>query len=170
MPQRFADQGQSIAGFASEFLVRCPRCGARALVRGAPPTAARPASRAAPRLTCPACGYAQDWRPPARWVPIITGPQAVRSPPADAIIVGGAFDWYFHQPLWLQTPCVGHTLWAYNAQHLEFLEQYVAAELRERRPNVNRSLASRLPRWMLEAKHRSDVLSGLRRLRALLTS
>jgi hypothetical protein len=112
MPTRFVDDGQSIAAFGAEFLVRCPRCAARALVRLTRPTAQLLSTRAAPRLTCPACGSAQDWRRPDSPVPIITGPKAVRHPHAGTIVVGGPFDWYFHQALWLQTPCAGHTLWA----------------------------------------------------------
>jgi hypothetical protein len=27
----------------------------------------------------------------------------------------------FGLPLWLQTPCAGHTLWAFNARHLAYL-------------------------------------------------
>ena len=146
MHARFADHGQSVYAFGAEFLVRCPRCGGRAVVRPRPATEA-PARLFTPRrLTCARCGYARDGD---------TGP----------LWIGGPVDWYFHQPLWLQTPCAGHTLWAYNAEHLAFLEGYVGAGLRQRRPNVNRSLASRLPRWLLDAKLRADVLVGTRRLR-----
>jgi Arc/MetJ family transcription regulator len=60
-------------------------------------------------------------------------------------------------------------LWAYNERHLAFLEQYVGATLRETTLEAgNRSLASRLPRWIKSGQHREEVLAGLRRLRALL--
>jgi branched-chain amino acid transport system substrate-binding protein len=39
----------------------------------------------------------------------------------------------FGLPLWLQTPCAGHPLWAFNARHLAYLKQFLPAELRERR-------------------------------------
>jgi hypothetical protein len=39
----------------------------------------------------------------------------------------------FGLPLWLQTPCIGRTLWAFNARHLAYLKQFLQAELRERR-------------------------------------
>jgi hypothetical protein len=72
----------------------------------------------------------------------------------------------------LQVPCAGQVLWAYNVDHLAFLERLVSADLRLRhRPvdtqYVNRRLASRLPKWMLTAKHRPAVLKGLAELRAL---
>ncbi len=39
----------------------------------------------------------------------------------------------FVLPLRLQTPCAGRTLWAFNAQHLAYLKEYLRADLRERR-------------------------------------
>ena len=50
----------------------------------------------------------------------------------------------------------------------DFLERYVSADLRERTPNANRSMASRLPRWIKSAKHRDEVMRAIRRLRATL--
>jgi hypothetical protein len=77
-------------------------------------------------------------------------------------------DDYFGLSLWLQTECGGHVLWAKNEGHLLFLERYVAADLRERTPNMNGSLPSRLPTWIKLAKHRDEVLRCLQRLRASL--
>jgi hypothetical protein len=71
-------------------------------------------------------------------------------------------------PLWLQTPCAGQVLWAWNTWHLDFIGRYVSADLRERTPNINTSLASRLPRWIKSAKHRDEVLKGIARLRSRL--
>jgi hypothetical protein len=69
--------------------------------------------------------------------------------------------------LWLRTPCEGRVLWAYDAAHLDFLERYVAAGLREQEPG-NTSLASRLPAWIKSRKNRAAVGRGLKRLRAML--
>jgi hypothetical protein len=41
----------------------------------------------------------------------------------------------------------------------------ISAGLRERVPNLNKSLASRLPGWMKEASNRAEVLRGIGRLR-----
>lgn len=70
--------------------------------------------------------------------------------------------------LWLQAPCKGETLWAYHEAHLDYLERYVAAGIREQVPNRNGSLASRLPAWIKSAKNRDDVLRALSRMRASL--
>jgi len=100
---------------------------------------------AAPRyvLTCGHCGYPKSGN----------GPDCV-----------SALD------LWLQTPCCGQVLWALNEKHLDWLEGYVAATLRERKRSSefgwsNKSLASRLPMWVKQAKNRSDILAGIGRLR-----
>src|SRR5260370_39279346 len=73
----------------------------------------------------------------------------------------GPTDWYFQLPLWLQTPCAGEILWAFNSAHLSFLESYVPARDRRRLPNVNRSAASRLPMWIKSAKNREAVLHAI---------
>ncbi|MFI6507876.1 hypothetical protein ACIBCT_09745 [Streptosporangium sp. NPDC050855] len=59
-------------------------------------------------------------------------------------------------------------LWAYDAEHLDFLERYVRAFIREREPNRNGSLASRLPAWLKDAKNRDLVLTRCATLRVRL--
>ena len=54
-------------------------------------------------------------------------------------------------------------LWAYNDRHLDFLQRFVSATLRERRP-VHSSLVSRLPDWVKAAKNRAAVKTALGRL------
>lgn len=145
----FHDDGSSISDFGGIFLVRCPRCRARAFVQGminGPPA----------RLICEACGLAK----------VKEGGGAA---------VGGPYDWFFHLPVWLQVPCAGHTLWAYNLRHVEFLESYVAAKLRLRDRevatiDVNKRLASRLPQWMTAGKNRTEIVHALTKLRSMATA
>jgi len=150
MAERFNDAGTTIYAFGDVFLVRCPRCQRRASVVRAAPVKSH-AIFGPRRCACMHCGYIEDR----------TGGSAV---------IGGPCDWFFGLPLWLQTPCCGHTLWAHNEDHLAFLECFVAATVRERMPGLiwNRSLASRLPRWMQASANRAEVLRSLERLRALL--
>lgn len=88
------------------------------------------------------------------------------------------FDWYadpmrdsyFEFPLWLQAPCCGHNLWAYNLRHLNLIEAYIGAGLREQEKDPqwgwsNGSLANRLPEWMIVAKHREAVLKAVAKLK-----
>jgi hypothetical protein len=67
--------------------------------------------------------------------------------------------------LWLRTPVCGKMLWAYNREHLDFLDRYINAYLRERLPYKNQSLASRLPEWMKSAKNRKQLMKGINKLK-----
>jgi hypothetical protein len=76
----------------------------------------------------------------------------------------------FGLPLWLQSPCAGRTMWAFNARHLAYLKDFLEAELRERRGTANASVISRLPAWLKSAKHRDEALRAMRRLEHSLTT
>lgn len=66
-------------------------------------------------------------------------------------------------------------LWALNLEHLSFLESYIEADRRtglnkddaKRLRIRNATLASRLPEWMIIAKHRTEVLKCIDKLRQL---
>ncbi|GGN14314.1 hypothetical protein FHR83_003849 [Actinoplanes campanulatus] len=74
----------------------------------------------------------------------------------------------FGLPLRLQAPCAGHTLWAFNAAHLAYLEDYLRAGLRERHDAPAKSVISHLPRWLKQAGVRAEALRAVRRLERLL--
>jgi len=142
--------------FVQEFLVVCPQCDRRALVRKS--TATTP-----PRLACIHCGVTRDWqlRKPGIYFSA-RGSDDLEG----AYVLGAPIDPYFHLPLWLQTACCNHTLWAYNAAHLAFLRAYVTATDRRRAERVeagprNQLLESRLPQWMKTAKNREAVVRGI---------
>ena len=74
------------------------------------------------------------------------------------------------EAFWLSTPCCGEELVAVNARHLDVLEGFVLATHRERRRDPatgwnNRSVTSRLPRWMKAAGNRDELARGFARLR-----
>jgi len=165
MTERFQESGATPADFAGEFLVVCPGCAGCALVRDRGPAAGD--RRVV--LSCAACGRGDVWTPVGPEVVITSGNPARFE--QGSVGVGAAVDWYFHLPLWLQMPCCGETLWAWNRAHLEFMERFVSASLRERQQDPehgwsNRSLASRLPKWISKAKNRAAVQAGLAKLKA----
>ncbi len=123
----------------------CPVCGRP--LRMSPRHRPAPPPEGEVRLTCRGCGA--TCTAPLRWSPL-----AFDRP----------VDFYFGLPLWLQAPCRGETLWAYNERHLQFLRGYVGAGLRERVPHANRSLAARLPKWIKTAHAREDVLRCIEKL------
>ncbi len=145
---RFRDHGESIDAFQDQVLVRCPRCQSCAVVSCRNPEAVH--LFAPRRFSCPSCGTAKDWAGRE-----IGGTDS-----------GSPVDRYFHYSLWLQISCCGDILWAYNLPHLAFIEAFVRAELRERQPDEqngwsNRSIASRLPRWIQSRKNRDAILKAI---------
>jgi hypothetical protein len=136
--------------FINEMWVICPRCSQCAIIRNRD---FRSTDQFAPRrLVCTKCPHVADWdgREMAFW----------HSKPADP---------FFGYELWLRESCCGDTLWAYNPTHLQFLSDFVGATERKRSRNEdygwsNKSLASRLPKWMQSAKNRKAVLKSIRKL------
>ena len=82
----------------------------------------------------------------------------------------GDWDYWDSLPLWLKTRSCGVILWTLNSRHLQALQEYVSADLREKKlPNPsNRHMYFSLPRWMTSSKNRPDVLRGLKRLQSRL--
>lgn len=113
--KRFLDEGTKIDEFSDEFLVICPKCDSLAKVILSELNSVNIKNRLfAPRkLVCSKCVYRKFWS-------------------AHTILSGSNVDWYFRLPLWLEISCCGEMLWAYNEKHLEMIENYVSAKLRER--------------------------------------
>lgn len=108
------------------------------------------------RLACGGCGAVADWEPEVQGAGLV------------GAVLGGTEDPFFQRPLWLQTRCAGHVLWAYNEEHVDELSAYVRARLRERggaRPTM--SMFARLPAWMKVSDNRAEMLSALETLRVL---
>lgn len=183
---RFTDQGLTLTDFAGHFLVHCPKCEGRALVR--------PGDQ---RLVCTACHYTEV---PGRWYGAwrlsvsrrctVCGQHAQRSVEAgqyrEKLTLrceecgdereyrangthlfqnkGLITDNVYGLPLWLQAEFQGEQFWAFNSEHLAYLRDYVSAKLRERgilpRNTIrkNSSLSSRLPGFLKKAGHRAALL------------
>jgi hypothetical protein len=154
---RFADPGVSLYALAENAVqVVCPACQGRAEV--APWLGGQPRSpysiRWPRRLACRACGHVRNWPDEAEHT---------------ISCWGGPVDPYFRQPLWLRADCCGsQTLWAFNERHLDILERYVSARLRERGEHPGMTMLARLPAWLKSAKHRAEILRVIGRLRASL--
>lgn len=187
--ERFHDEGTYLFELGGSVDVRCPSCGGHAVARAR--TDDHPA-----RVTCTSCSFTADeaggWLGPERGLarkrcgrcqqlvereaPGLRHPHLVpltcdcgyrfeadvswlRTPTAP-------HDPMFGLDLWLAAPFRGHVLWAYNAEHLTLLRSYVAADLRDRVPNRNASIVSRLPQWIKDAKNRDELLQVIARLEA----
>ncbi|MEU6858945.1 hypothetical protein AB0B28_08750 [Glycomyces sp. NPDC046736] len=188
---RFVEDEQPVKylrGF-DHALVHCPRCDGMAVRRRDRLTCDGMAMRRTDRLTCESCAYTSDLhrKPEPEPVP----PQPVMCADCNRYLGTYRTDLRLHRMvcrvcgwtkeptihhiskplprtrLWLETDFRGERLWAVNEQHLRFLEDYVAAGVRET-GSFNSTLASRLPAWIKSAKNRDDLLKTLAKLRTRL--
>lgn len=65
----------------------------------------------------------------------------------------------------LETQVGGETLWVNNLVHLDALEDWLGAKVRERGPQPGLTMMAKLPRWMKASTNRAKVLRGLAQLR-----
>ena len=82
--------------------------------------------------------------------------------------MGDSTDGRFGLPLYLTASVRGHQLWVYNLKHIDALAVWLGAALRERPSNCfhrNRTMMSRLPRWMSSASSRPHMMKALAKLR-----
>lgn len=146
-------EAKHLSHFHGDILVRCPRCDACAHLLALQ----RPDGiHNGHRVVCRSCAYFQEWN--------LEVDHCIPLPSGGERLAGFGLD------LWLVTPCCGATLWAYNREHLQFLQDYIAARLRPhaKHPEYgwsNSSIQSRLPRWMLARANREAVLHGIDKLR-----
>lgn len=155
---RFRDYGHGLVAYSDLIYVVCPACTGLATVVERPGLPDRRYESdlffRPRRLSCNQCAASSEWEPERRGAGV-TGAR-----------FAGLIDPFFKLPLWLQAPCRGHVLWAYNLRHLDVLERYVSARLRERRPGgCEQSMCDRLPVWIKAAGNREAVLSGIGQLR-----
>jgi hypothetical protein len=74
-------------------------------------------------------------------------------------------DPYFGLQLWLQSGFDGSILWAYSCAHLDFLEEYIGAKLREEKVVSKRSLVQNMPAFISKAGNRAKLLKLISRMR-----
>lgn len=157
MQRRSHDDGRSVAAFMDRIDVVCPSCSRRALVTMSETIVAFGMTGLRGRFACTHCGASSAQRLPPRVLSSYSVHKDGRDPSLGL-------------PLWLVTETRHGLLFAYNGEHLAALEAFVGATLRERHamPSTflrNRTLQSRLPRWMKLAANRDEVLKALARLR-----
>lgn len=161
----FIDSGQTLQDFSETIYVHCPKCNRRAYVKRIASDEDKILSDTpgkyggiVRKLSCFHCGYVTKAR-------------------------GGSFDsrgrkftsdpfYSLSLSLWLQTSCCGKILWAYNEEHLSFLERFIMAKQREKfhvKIGIrNATMASRLPMWIKSAHNRVELLKGIDRLKRML--
>ncbi len=113
------------------------------------------------RVRCPLCG---------EWTVGEVTPEKPQAPVYRE--VSKARDPYFGYPLYFQGEFRGRTVWALNREHLQYLIDYLSADLRavpagfRERTGTMRSQADRLPAFLKSAKNREGIVKLLARLQA----
>lgn len=77
-------------------------------------------------------------------------------------------DRWFGLPLVLQASYGSKLIWAYNTHHVDLLQEWLEADLRERSLSPHcMTMMARLPKWMKASHARPKVLRALRKLREI---
>src|SRR5690606_33171020 len=104
------------------------------------------------RLYCQSCGYNKQV-------------------PTETEVFGIKGNWemaahgYFNAKLWLQYPFKNEMFFAYNDLHLEYLENYISAKLREHKDRKGFTLLEKLPKFYHEAKNRDALIKIIEKLK-----
>jgi len=149
--QRFIDKFKSRSSFTNEFLVICPQCSNKAKVFSLEPISNAWYNKEW-RVACTKCNYFSQ------------------TTSGDSITLYIDRDWYFQLPLYYTIETKNGSLYAYNDEHLNYIEKYIFSELRERKRDdkwgwSNQSQISRLPKWVKLAKNRTKLLSLIKKLK-----
>lgn len=146
MPQnRFSDENKRLTDFQKEVWVVCPACKKKAV-------ALADYERNVARLFCTDCGYHKE-------IPTRTS------------VFGITGNWkmaahlYFDAELWFQYPFKNNVFWAYSPAHLDYLERYISAFLREHKDRQHFTLVEKLPKFYHEAKNRNALLKIIAKLK-----
>ncbi|WP_433862879.1 hypothetical protein [Sphingobacterium thalpophilum] len=143
--ERFNDQNKRLADFRTEVLVICPSCARQAVA------SVDYASKKS-RLLCPSCGYNKNKTTETRMFGIKGH-------------IETAAHTYFSATLWLVHPFKNDVVWAYNYAHLDYLESYISATLREHKDRSHFTLLEKLPKFYHDAKNRAALLKLINKMR-----
>ena len=145
-PTRFEDANKSLNDFKTEVWVACPHCERRAMAKV-------DYDLRIARLLCAHCSYNRETSTETN----LLGMKANLHISANT---------YFDAGLWLQHSFKNDVFWAYNMAHLDYLEQYIGATLREHKERSHFTLLEKLPKFYHEAKNRSALLKIIQKLKA----
>ncbi len=139
---RFQDENLTLNDFYQETCVICPSCEKKAIAK------VNFENKTA-RLFCVHCGYNKET--------------------STALITNGSVEMaahqYFKAELWLKASFKNEIFWAFNNKHLEYLERYISAILREHKARTGFTLLEKLPKFYHEAKNREDLLRIITKLK-----
>lgn len=144
---RFKDQNHRLSDFENEVWVVCPKCSQQAITKliDEPKEA---------RLHCEHCGYSK------------TVSKCIEYAEGKLGELNQAAHLYFEAQLWLSYPFKGDEFWAYNPEHLQYLQDYISAKLREQNDRTHFTLLEKLPKFYHDAKNREALLKIIEKLKS----
>lgn len=197
MVKRFHDVPYHTFSFWTDMMVVCPMCGKAGTVRFDKERGTavfRCESCYAKKETLPCGSYAfevtaqctstgRHFRKPVSGGKIHGEKVRIKCPYCAEIVIGNvsdkrsrqvvltdirhAEDPYFHYPLYFQADYRGNIIWALNREHLQYLIDYLSADLRMAPSDIGQTLRSqsdRLPAFMKTAKNRDGIVKLLTKL------
>ena len=132
---RFQDENLLLSDFYDAVVVVCSSCAKKAIAKANFETKIA-------RLFCVNCGYNKE-------VPTAINQSSSVRMPANV---------FFDAVLWLQASFKNEVFYAYNIEHLNYLERYISATLREHKDRTHFTLLEKLPKFYHEAKNREGLL------------
>ena len=141
-PKRFKDENLLLSNFYGEALVICPACAKKAVAKA-------DYKIKKVRLFCTQCGYNKEA------ATVINTTTYIQMPAQQ----------YFDAELWLQAPFKNEVFRAFNEKHLDYLERYIKACLREHKDRRHYTLLEKLPKFYHEAKNRERLIKIIENLR-----
>ena len=142
LPKRFQDENLRLSDFYDEVWVVCPVCAKKAICKSF-----EEFKKA--RLFCVHCGCNKE---------------VSTSLDKNGTILGAAH-LFFHAELWLKAAFKNDLFYALNDKHLEYLERYIGATLRESMDRQHFTLLEKLPRFYHEGKNREALLRIITKLK-----
>jgi hypothetical protein len=149
MTSRFQDQNKTPRDFYNEVWVVCPPCENKAVAKAN-------IEGNQVRLYCEHCGYNKQKSTEI----CISGTKAILEMPASS---------FFNADLWLLASFKNDVVFAFNGEHLNYLENYISANLREHKDRSHFTLLEKLPKFYHEAKNREALLKIIQKLKNKLT-
>lgn len=139
---RFQDENLILSNFHKEVWVVCPSCAKKAMAKVNFETKKA-------RLFCLHCGCNKE---------------TMTAIDKNATLETAA-NYYFKAELWLKLPFKNDVFWAYNDKHLDYLERYISATIREHKDRTGFTLLEKLPKFYHEAKNREGLLKIIAKLK-----
>ena len=139
-----------LSSFRSTLIIHCPNCNKRSILRNENSQGFLKGS-----IICSDCGYNKKIDE-SDYIIYGDGDEIIESRTSCDYNKSNHLKLKF----WYSKIYKGKTFWAYNTEHLDFIREFVTSKLRERNMSEikNRSIGSRLPKWMTSSKNRTDII------------